>query len=42
MNKFDDLKACLDSLKHEFLVTGLSETWLNCDDVHNFLLANYP
>ena len=21
MNKFDDLKACLDSLKHEYLVT---------------------
>ena len=29
LNKFDDLKAYLNSLKYKFSVIGLSETWLN-------------
>ena len=41
MNKFDDFKALLDSLDHEFSVIGLSETWLNCSNVNDFPLPNY-
>ena len=41
MNKFDDFKAYSDSLDHELLVIGLSETWLNCSNVNDFPLPNY-
>jgi len=33
LNKFDDLKAYLNSLEYEFSVIGLSETWLNQNNI---------
>lgn len=36
MNKFDDFKAYLNSLEHDFSVIGLSETWLNSCNENNF------
>lgn len=41
VNKFDDFKAYLNSLEHEFSVIGLSETWLNSSNEMNFPLPNY-
>ena len=41
MNKFDDFKAYLNSLEHDFSVIGLSETWLNSCNINNFPLPNY-
>ena len=41
MSKFDDFKAYLRSLEHEFSITGLSETWLNSSNVNDFPLSNY-
>lgn len=41
MNKFDDFKAYLNSLEHEFSVIGLSETWLNSCNENNLPLPNY-
>lgn len=33
LNKFDNLKAYLNSLENEFSVIGLSETWLNQNNI---------
>ena len=33
LNKFDNLKAYLNSLEYEFSVIGLSETWLNQNNI---------
>ena len=41
MSKFDDFKAYLRSLEHEFSIIGLSETWLNSSNVNDFPLSNY-
>ena len=41
INRFDDFKAYLNSLAHEFSVIGLSETWLNTYNQNNFPLPNY-
>jgi len=41
MNKFDDIKAYLNSLEHDVSVIGLPETWLNSCNVNNFPLQNY-
>ena len=41
MNKFDDFKAYLNSLEHDFSLIGLPETWLNSCNENNFPLPNY-
>ena len=41
LNKFDDLKAYLSSLEYKFSIIGLSETWLNPDNINEFPLTNY-
>ena len=41
MNKFDDFKAYLSSLEHEFSVIGLLEMWLNSCNENNFPLPKY-
>ena len=41
INKFDDFKAYLDSLEHKFSVIGLSETWLNRNNIDEFPLSCY-
>ena len=41
LNKFDDLKAYLNSLEYEFSVIGLSETWLNQSNRNDFPLPCY-
>ena len=38
---YDDLKAYLDSLVHQFSVIGLSETWQNKTNVNAFPLLGY-
>ena len=38
-NKFYDLKAYLNSLEYKFSIIGLSETWLNPDNINKFPLA---
>ena len=40
-NVFVDFKAYLDSLNHEFSVIGLSETWLNQNNMNDFQLSGY-
>ena len=41
LNKFDDLKAYLNSLEYNFSVIGLSETWLNQNNCTDFPLPCY-
>ena len=41
LNKYDDFKAYLDSLVHQFSVIGLSETWQNKTNVNAFPLLGY-
>ena len=41
LNKFDDLKAYLNSLEYKFSVIGLSETWLNQNNMNDFPLPSY-
>ena len=36
MSKFDDFKAYLRSLEHEFSIIGPLETWLNSSIVNDF------
>ena len=40
VNKCDDLLAYLNSLKHSFSVLGLTETWLNNDNITNFQIPH--
>jgi len=40
-NKHDDFVGYLESLDHKFLVIGLTETWLNSNNVNNFPLYQY-
>ena len=41
LNKFEDFKAYLNSLEYEFSVIGLSETWLNHNNMNDFPLPCY-
>ena len=41
LNKFDDLKAYLNSLEYKFSVIGLSETWLDQNNINDFPLPCY-
>jgi len=41
LDKFDDLKAYLNSLEYEFSVIGLSQTWLNQSNRNDFPLPCY-
>ena len=40
-NKHDDFVGYLDSLDHKFSVIGLTETWLNSNNVNDFPLNQY-
>ena len=35
LNKFEDFKAYLNSLEYEFSVIGLSDTWLNHNNMND-------
>ena len=41
LNKYDDLVAYLESLEHKFSVIGLTETWLNNENINDFPLTQY-
>ena len=41
VNKFDDLKAYLNSLEYKFSIIELSETWLNPDNINESPLTDY-
>ena len=41
LNKYDDLVAYLESLEHKFSVIGLTETWLNNENINDFPLTKY-
>ena len=41
INKHDDFSSYLASLKHEFSVIGLTETWLTKDNLYDFPMPHY-
>ena len=41
IGKHDDFVGYLDSLDHKFSVIGLTETWLNSNNVNDFPLNQY-
>lgn len=41
INKHDDFSSYLGSLKHEFSIIGLTETWLTKDNLYDFPMPHY-